>query len=38
MKWKHKVSITKGLEDTFRWYKNNLEYFKKISKKTLLKD
>ncbi len=37
MKWKHKVSITKGLEDTFRWYKNNLEYFKKISKKNITK-
>ena len=37
IKWKHKVSISKGLEDTFRWYKNNLEYFKKISKKNITK-
>jgi len=35
IKWKHKISPTKGLEDTFSWYKNNLGYFKKISKKNI---
>ncbi len=35
IKWKHKVSHTKGLEDTFKWYKDNLGYFKKISKKSI---
>ena len=35
MKWKHKISTSKGLEDTFDWYKNNLGYFKKISKKNI---
>ncbi len=37
IKWKHKVSTNKGLEDTFNWYKNNLGYFKKISKKNITK-
>jgi len=35
IKWKHKVSSIKGLEETFSWYKNNLGYFKKISKKNI---
>ncbi len=35
MKWKHKISAAKGLEKTFNWYKNNLGYFKKISKKNI---
>ena len=35
IKWKHKVSTAKGLEDTFSWYKNNLGYFKKISQKNI---
>lgn len=35
MKWKHKISSSKGLEDTFDWYKNNLGYFKKISKRNI---
>ena len=37
IKWKHKVSISKGLENTFDWYKSNLGYFKKISKKNITK-
>ena len=37
IKWKHKVSISKGLENTFDWYRNNLGYFKKISKKDIAK-
>ena len=35
MKWKHKISTSKGLEDTFDWYKNNLGYFKKVSKRNI---
>ena len=35
IKWKHKVSSIKGREKTFNWYKNNLGYFKKISKKNI---
>ena len=34
--WKHKILTNKGLEYTFNWYKNNLGYFKKISKKKIL--
>ena len=37
LKWKHKVSVSRGLENTFEWYKNNLGYFKKISKKNITK-
>ena len=37
IKWKHKVSVSKGLENTFNWYKNNFGYFKKISKKIITK-
>ena len=33
--WKHKILTNKGLEYTFNWYKNNLGYFKKISKKNI---
>ena len=35
IKWKHKISPDKGLEITFNWYKNNIGYFKKISKKNI---
>ena len=35
IKWKNKTSVNKGLEITFNWYKNNLGYFKKISKKNI---
>ena len=31
----HKILTNKGLEYTFNWYKNNLGYFKKISKKNI---
>ncbi len=37
IKWKHKVSTAKGLEETFNWYKNNIGYYKKISKKNITK-
>tara|TARA_B100000427_G_C15480620_1_gene582800 strand:+ start:379 stop:1410 length:1032 start_codon:yes stop_codon:yes gene_type:complete len=35
IKWRHKVSTNEGLEKTFNWYKNNIGYFKKISKKNI---
>ena len=35
IKWKYKTSPVKGLENTFKWYKNNLGYFKKVSKKNI---
>ena len=35
IKWKHKISVSKGLENTFAWYKNNFGYFKKISRKNI---
>ena len=35
IKWKHKISPYKGLEITFKWYKDNIGYFKKISKKSI---
>ena len=35
IKWKFKISFSKGLENTFAWYKNNLNYFKKISRKNI---
>ena len=35
IKWKYKISFSKGLENTFAWYKNNLNYFKKISRKNI---
>jgi len=37
LKWRHKISTTKGLEETFKWYKNNIGYFKKIEKKNITK-
>ena len=36
IKWKHKISFSKGLENTLNWYKNNLGYFKKISRKNIV--
>ncbi len=37
IKWKHKITTSKGLENTFIWYKNNIGFFKKISKKNITK-
>ncbi len=36
IKWRHKISTSKGLADTFDWYKNNFGYFKKISKRSIV--
>ena len=37
LKWKYKISLRKGLEKTFRWYLNNQNYFKQISKNNINK-
>ena len=34
--WKPKIKIKKGLQNTFKWYLNNKEYFKKIKKKDII--
>ena len=33
LKWKNKISLNKGLNDTFNWYLNNKKFFLSISKK-----
>ena len=37
IKWKPKIKIKKGLENTFLWYLNNKKYFNTIKKKDILK-
>ena len=37
IKWKHKLSISKGLLKTLEWYSKNYNYFKRISKKNISK-
>ena len=37
IKWKHKLSISKGLLKTLEWYSKNYNYFKQISKKNITK-
>tara|TARA_B100000963_G_scaffold340471_1_gene339171 strand:- start:966 stop:1991 length:1026 start_codon:yes stop_codon:yes gene_type:complete len=34
--WKTKIKIKKGLQNTFKWYLNNKEYFKKFKKKDII--
>ena len=36
MNWKSKTNLEKGLENTFKWYFNNKNYYKQISKKDIL--
>tara|TARA_B100000953_G_C17976996_1_gene407896 strand:- start:20 stop:1057 length:1038 start_codon:yes stop_codon:yes gene_type:complete len=33
LKWKNKISLDKGLNDTFNWYLNNKKFFLDVSKK-----
>ena len=33
LKWKSKISLNKGLTNTFDWYLNNKDFFKSVSKK-----
>ena len=37
LKWKPKTNFMSGLEKTFDWYLNNLQYFSKINKADILK-
>jgi len=37
IKWKNKTSISSGLLQTFIWYSKNLNFFKKISRKDIIK-
>ena len=33
LKWKSKINLNEGLEDTFQWYLNNMDFFISVSKK-----
>ena len=33
--WKPKTNLNEGLKKTFIWYKNNKNYFSKVSKKDI---
>ena len=33
LKWKPKINLNEGLKDTFKWYLNNIIFFKSVSKK-----
>ena len=33
LKWKSRINLNEGLADTFRWYLNNMDFFKSIAKK-----
>jgi len=37
LKWKPLINSKKGLEKTFLWYLHNIQYFKKIKKKDIIK-
>ena len=37
LNWKHKTSLSEGLNKTFKWYLNNKKFFKQISKKDINK-
>ncbi len=37
MNWKSKITLEKGLDETFCWYLNNKNYYKQLSKKDILK-
>ena len=37
LNWKHKTSISNGIKQTFDWYLKNINYFKKISRKDIIK-
>jgi len=36
LKWKPKIKFQKGLELTFNWYLNNLNYYKSLNKKDII--
>ena len=37
LKWKPKTSFNKGLMQTLKWYLNNKNYYKSLSKKDIIK-
>ena len=37
LKWSKKFKFNDGIKKTFKWYINNLDYFKKVKKKDILK-
>ncbi len=37
LKWKSKVNLEKGLENTFDWYSENMEYYTTLKKKDITK-
>ena len=37
IKWKHKTNVNNGLSKTIEWYSKNLNFFKKIAKKNIIK-
>jgi dTDP-glucose 4,6-dehydratase len=37
LKWKPKIRFKDGLMQTFKWYLNNLDYFKSLNKKDIIK-
>ena len=37
LKWKNKTNITRGLEQTVNWYIKNIDYFKSIKKRDIIK-
>ena len=37
LKWKSKINIEKGLEETFKWYLKNKQFFKTIKKNQITK-
>ena len=37
LKWSKKFKFNDGIKKTFKWYINNLDYFKKFKKKDILK-
>ena len=37
LKWKAKINIKKGLENTFEWYLKNMRYYTTIKKRDITK-
>ena len=37
LKWKSKVNLKKGLENTFNWYFKNMKYYTTLKKKDITK-
>ena len=35
LKWKSKINLKKGLENTFNWYFENMEYYTTLKKKDI---